>query len=153
MKKESPVIQYYISVTDSESFNKLSFHFGGIRAYQIMNEGTVGTRSVYLNEKMVSIKCDGSQEYILLGRSEIESGMLQGFDFYFTELEVETKDGKVYPLEKTYYDPKIINKQIEIEEEERKVIKILIDIDASVKDINTTDSKLDFDLIAELIEE
>ncbi|MCB0707277.1 MAG: hypothetical protein KDC34_18295 [Saprospiraceae bacterium] len=87
-------INYYMTITDSDTYNHLEFDFLNTRAYQSI-DGEAAIRSVYLDPQALNLRTNGSQVPVFLGYSDIEKSLITGYDFALSNASIEVNGERV----------------------------------------------------------
>lgn len=142
-KDETAYIEYYITATPSNTIEQLDISFAHTRAYQLQDqEGTFAIRTVYLDNKELSLSTDGTQEPILLGASEIEASTITGYDFTFYDPSVTINSEQFELQSKFASESNKSDTEFQITNGEIKKIIFEIDTDASVQNLGNGNYKL-----------
>jgi hypothetical protein len=136
-----PEIDYFITVTESDQYDLLILGYAWSSAYIETIDGNA-KRSIYLPVQEVLLRVDGTQEPVFLGASEIEAGLLTGFQLYFSSFQVEA-DGLRRSLLRGAAHEETAEVAYERHLSRDKPIRItyVVDVDASIVPLPSGEAK------------
>lgn len=128
-EQEKALIEYYITTKQSRVFKFLSFSLLWTRAHK---ENTY--RSVYLDPIDLFFNTDSeySPDTIYLGSSEIEPGIIEGYDYWIVNGRCAIDQFIFNLLDKAYYESNASTCNILVKHGEIKKILFVVDVDESV---------------------